>query len=239
MGVQAIRVILLARGGSDFYVADMKFATVPRFLFVMLAAGLFTLRAFSQGLQVDVEEFKRLQGEVADLRDAHSAQQRRISELNRRVDSLQEALKEANQRAKLNNEDFVTREALKKVLDQVAEVDQKREADRKVVLEQLEKLGKALSQPPMRGPRESSGTRKEKDPGTNNDTAEVLEGKFIPRIVEEGEYFSGILEAYNEFLKKEGRPPIKTADVKRANPGLNPDRIRKGQEILLPLPDKK
>lgn len=209
----------------------------------MWVGGALCSLGRAQGLQVDVEEFKRLQGEMADLRDANSAQQKRISELTRRVENLQEEVKSANQRMKLNNEDFVTREALKKVLDQVAEVDGKRENDRKVILEQLDKLGKTLSQPPIRTQRETRGNPREnasssREPERNGEP-EVIEGKVYPHKVEERETFGGILEKFNATLKEDGRKRITTADVRRVNPGFDPNRIRVGQEILLPVPDKK
>jgi TolA-binding protein len=219
----------------------MNFAAFRQLILIAVMAACVAGPARAQGLQVDVEEFRRLQGELADLRDAHSAAQKRISELNRRVDSLMEAIKEANQKANLKMEDAVTREELKKVIDRLAEVDEKRESDRKVVLEQLEKLGKALQQPSMasrdngrnRSPRDNSNGR-----GQKEEPAEPITGKFYPHKVAENETFGEIIQAYNAALKEKGLKPIKTADVKKANPGFDPNRIRVGQEILLPVPEK-
>lgn len=241
-----LRRILLARREGDFYGAFMNFAAFRRLVFVTLAGGFFLLAVSAQGLQVDAEEFKRLQGEVADLRDANAAQQRRITELSRRVDNLMEALKETSQKASLKMGDAVTREEVKKVIDRIAEVDEKREADRKVVLEQLEKLGKALSQPPIRSARDegrgSGSTRESANSGRTaqkEEPAEPITGNFYPHKVAENETFGEIIQAYNEALKAKGLRPIKTADVKKVNPGFDPNRIRVGQEILLPVPEKK
>lgn len=219
----------------------MNFAAFRQLILIAVVAGCVVVPGRAQGLQVDAEEFRRLQGELADLRDAHSAQQKRIADLNRRVDSLMEVIKEANQKSSLKMEDAVTREELKKVIDRLAEVDEKRESDRKVVLEQLEKLGKGLQQPSMaardngrRPPRESSNGR-----GQKEEPAEPITGKFYPHKVAENETFGEIIQAYNEALKEKGLKPIKTADVRKANPGFDPNRIRVGQEILLPVPEKK
>ena len=217
----------------------MKFAAVFRSFFVAVLVVWSSVGTRGQALQVDVEEFKRLQGEVADLRDANVAYQKRISELTRRVEKLQEDVREANDRATLKMGDLVTREEMKKVIDRIAEVDEKRESDRKVILEQFDRLEKALTSGVASGSR--SGNRanhreqeKEKEPKT-----EIIEGTFIEYIVQKDQSFSVILDKYNSQLKAEGRPTIRTSDVLKVNPNLNPNRIFTGQMIRLPVPEKK
>ena len=123
----------------------MKFAAAKLVFFALLC---FALPGRAQGIQVDMEEFRRLQGEVADLRDAKSADQRRISELSRKVEQLQTSLRTAEERTTMKLGDAVTREDLKKIIDRISDVDEKRENDRKVILEEFDKLAKALSKLP-------------------------------------------------------------------------------------------
>lgn len=213
----------------------MKFAAAKIILFALLCSAL---PGRAQGIQVDAEEFRRLQGEVADLRDAKTADQRRISELSRKVEQLQTALRSAEERTTIKLGDAITREDLKKVIDRISEVDEKREGDRKIILEEFDKLAKALSKPPMR----EVPDRRPKIRDTDNETVnepEPFEGKVYPHKVEPNQTVSQIIEWWNTSLKKEGLPTISYSQVKKANPKLDFNRIRVGQEILLPVPEKK
>ena len=238
------RAIVLAPRGCDFYVARMKFAAVSRTIFASILPVLLCLPVRAQGLQVDVEEFKRLQGEVADLRDANNAYQKRISELSRRIDKLQEDMRETHERSTMKMGDFATREELKKIIDRLAEVDQKRENDRKVILDEFEKLGKTLAASSLsesrNGSKRNGGSSRERDREQPKESKpEVYEGKVIEYPVEKNQTFSEILQKYNEHLKEQGLPTIRQSDVLKANPNLNPNRIYEGQKINLPVPEKK
>jgi hypothetical protein len=57
--------------------------------------------------------------------------------------------------------------------------------------------------------------------------------------VKDGQRLSDIVKEYNGALKEQGRPSITIEQVKRSNPKMNPNKILVGQEILLPVPDKK
>jgi hypothetical protein len=216
----------------------MKFAAAKIVLFALLCSAL---PGRAQGIQVDMEEFRRLQGEVADLRDAKSADQRRISELSRKVEQLQSALRSAEERTTMKLGDTITREDLKKVLDRVTEVDEKRENDRKVILEEFDKLAKTLSKPSI---ADNSRTRRQnsREPEKEKETEkepEAFEGTVYPHKVEPNQTVSQIIEWWNTSLKKEGLPAVTYSQVKKANPKLDFNRIRVGQEILLPVPEKK
>jgi TolA-binding protein len=210
----------------------MKFAAAKIILFALLCSAL---PGRAQGIQVDQEEFRRLQGEVADLRDAKAADQRRINELSRKIDQLQSALRESNEKHTLKLGDAVTRDDLKKIIDQIVEVDKKRAEDRNVILDQFEKLAKVVADP--RGGNVRSPRGKEKEKAEEKPTQ--IEGTFIEYKVKDGDIFSLILQNFNVALKDEGRPTITTADVKKVNPKLDLSRIYVGQTILLPVPDKK
>src|SRR5687767_4300104 len=205
----------------------MKFAAAKLILFALLCSALPGL---AQGIQVDQEEFRRLQGEVADLRDAKAADQRRITELSKKIDLLQTALRESNEKHNLKIADAVTHADLKEIVEQM---DKKRAEDRDAILEQFEKLAKAVAGP---GPKIKPP---KKDPDKDDDKQAVIEGTFIEHKVKDGDMFSKILQDFNVALKDEGRPTINTADVKKVNPKVDLNRLRVGQTILLPVPDKK
>lgn len=214
----------------------MNFAVACRTLLLLFALACTSPAAPAQVIQVDQEEFRRLQGEVANLQDQNQAQRKRITELTRAVEKLQQDLRDASERNTIKMGDFVTREDLKKIMDRIAEVDEKRENDRKVILEEFEKLGQKLVQAPS---SRNGNDRREQPPEREDPPARPWVGNVLPHKVKEGQTLSHIREDFNEFLRKEGRPTVSFDDIKRANPRLNLDRIYVGQEILLPVPDKR
>jgi septal ring factor EnvC (AmiA/AmiB activator) len=224
--------IVLAPAARDFYVAIMKFAAAKLILFALLCSAL---PGRAQGIQVDQEEFRRLQGEVADLRDAKAADQRRINELSRKIDQLQSALRESNEKHTLKMGDAVTHDDLKKIIEQIVAVDKKRADDREVILEQFDKLAKIVADPRGGNTRPLRVKEKEKE----EEKPTQIEGTFIEYKVKDGDIFSVVLQNFNVALKDEGRPTITTSDVKKVNPKVDLNRIRVGQIILLPVPDKK
>ncbi|HEV8544065.1 MAG TPA: LysM domain-containing protein [Verrucomicrobiae bacterium] len=221
----------------------MNFA-VLRPAIVSVFLGVTAIRATSaQGLQVDVEEFKRLVAEVADLRDANSALQKKVVQLQSRNESLADALRQSNERSMTKMADFATRDDLARIVEKIKEVDQRRESDRKLILEEFEKLTKTLSQPVEKSERNSRKHSKEKEEKESNKSSEAdpkpLEGTFYSYKVKKGDMLETVLKDYNKQLKEEGRPTITAEQVKQANPNLSPNKLLVGKEILLPVPDKK
>lgn len=213
---------------------------------ILIALFVFSVppRSFAQGNAELIEDIKRLAGEVADLRDANTAQSRRIVQMQKEIDSLRDSAREAHERATAKMGDFATRDDLKKIVDNIRDVDQKREADRKLILEEVEKLGKTLSQPVDRPERTGNGRKnrdrdKDKDREPDKDAAPI-EGTFLPYKVKDGQRLSDILKEYNGALKSQGLAPVTIEQVRRANPKIkNINNIFTGQEILLPVPEKK
>ena len=218
----------------------MKFAASLSLALLCLA---LPARISAQGLQVDAEEFKRLAGEVADLKEANQAQQRRIRDLSSQVESLRTALREANEKHMTKLADFVTREDLKKIVDSIREVDDKRESDKKLILEQIREVAKIASTPVPAPAEKSSKNRKgEKDrepKESNSSHDQPMEGEFFEYRVQKNEVFSKIVNDWNATLKEKGRKQVTYEEVKRANPKVNVNKIYEGQKLLLPLPSDK
>ena len=115
-------------------------------------------------------------------------------------------------------------------------MDQRRESDKKLILEEFQKLGRTLSQPAEHS--SSRKPQKEKEKESEKEPAPI-EGTFLPYKVKDGQRLADIVKEYNGALKEKNLPSITIEQVKRANPRMNPNRIMVGQEILLPVPDKK
>jgi TolA-binding protein len=195
------------------------------------------LKLNAQGNQELVEEIKRMAGEIADLREANSIQTKRLGQMQRELDGLRESVRDSHDRATAKMGDFATREDLKKIVDNIKDVDKRREEDRKVILAEFDKLGKTLSQQPAeKPPRTNRNSKKESEPEKE---PAPIEGTFLPVKVKDGQRLADIQKEYNAALKERGLPPITLDQIKRANPRMNPNKILVGQEILLPVPEKK
>ena len=206
----------------------MRRARRPIRFFLLLFSLAIACASRAQGLQVELEEFKRLAGEIADLREANQAQQRRISSLQSEIQALRAALRDASDKSATRMGEFVTREDLKSIVESIREVDEKRDADKKLILEEISKLGKVFSNPP-KIEREREETSR---PGP------AIEETVIPYKVQKGDFLSTIVASYNASLREKGLPRITLDDVKRVNPKININQIYEGQELLLPVPEK-
>lgn len=202
----------------------------------LVAAGVLLVLGGGRGwAQADGEEFKRLAGEVADLREANVALQRRMAQLESKTEALENALREANERAVANFGTVATREDLTKMGEMMRDLDQKREADRKLILDQLEKLSLGLNL----STEVSRSGKKGESKSASAAPAKPFEGNVLKYRVQSGDMLEKVLRTFNQQLKEDGRPRVTFEQVLAANPGLNPNNLLAGKEILLPVPDKK
>ena len=205
---------------------------------ITLLLLLATKAPLADTFQVDVEDFKRLVGEVADLRDANTALQRRVTQLESRNESLQNALRESSDRSIEKFAAVASRDDLGKMADKLREIDQKREADRKLILEQFERLATALS-----APTEPSAAKPAKKADGQKSgqlaSSKPIEGRSLTYKVQPGDMLEKVLKSHNQDLEKDSRPHVSLEQVEAANPGLNPNNLIAGRTLELPVPDRK
>lgn len=191
---------------------------------ILLSMALVTnfvapLRAQDAGNSADAvaqkedadERYKRLAATVEDLVAAQAAQQKKINVLAQEIQNL----RDENLKAASAN---VTKEELRSLAEKLKESERQREADKKLIVDEIAKLGKA----PIAAP--SSESHKPKiDP-----TGPVPDKGYEYAIVA-GDTLSGIVAAY----RKEG---VKTTQalVEKANPNVNWNKLRIGQKIFIP-----
>src|ERR1700677_2965392 len=85
------------------------------------------------------QQLDKLSGQIQDLTEAKAQQGKRLDTLEKEINDLSDKL---NQPA-VNNSASV--DDLKKLAEQVQDIDQKRQDDRKLILDQLEKLAKGTA----------------------------------------------------------------------------------------------
>jgi vacuolar-type H+-ATPase subunit I/STV1 len=179
---------------------------------LIVAWGL--LQAMPVGAQdaATEERLNRLTGQIEDLVTAHKGLQKQIREVADAVETL---------RAQVNkpNTTYLTGEDLKPLLEAIREIDRKRVADAEKIQDQLKEIQRlaAAAPPPPR--------RVEKPPADKPERGYEYE-------VQEGDTLLGIIAAVN----RERNLKITMDQVRKANPGLVPERMRVGQKIFLPAP---
>ncbi len=104
-------------------------------------------------------------------------------------------------------------------------MDKKREADKKLILAELTKIGTTISAPAP-APRPTK-TPVVEDAGPS---------KGYPYVIQAGDTLSAVLNDFNAQFKKEGMKTVTQTQVMNANPSVNWNRLQVGQKIFIPAP---
>jgi hypothetical protein len=190
-------------------------------------AGESTARAAANRAAAE-ERYRILRSSVDDLLAAQL-------ELRQRLDAVTESLQRvsAEARSRPSASQFVTREEFEKLVESVREMDRKREADRRQILEQIDELGalferslRTISERPVR-PSQSPSSG---GPSGNQEGVEY--------IVEKGNTLSAIIAAHNAAFKEQGRKTSLQL-ILDANRGLKPTTMQVGRKIFIPMVPSK
>ena len=161
------------------------------------------------------EDYRRLQSQLADLLEAHSALKSELSKLRSEVRLL---------RTKTAAKDpaIATRTDLEGLAKTIREVDRKRVQDKELILKEMKALIRSNSR----------GVSRTKPPKISSTPQ-----KGFDHTVQSGETISAIIAAYNAELKGQSiKKRITRKSVLDANPNLNPRTIRIGQSLFIPDP---
>ncbi len=194
-------------------------------LFIFLLAGALvagalpgrlsaqdSANAAAQAERQETEErYKRLNAAVEDLLAAQAVQQKRLAAL---ADEIR-GLREDNAKATGN---LASRDELRSLAEKVQELDKLREADKKLILDEIKKLAKA--------PAASVS-----EPRKPVEVSTPLPDKGHEYTIQSGDTLSTIVADY----RKNG---VKTTVdlVRKANPKLDENRLKVGQKIFIPAP---
>ena len=164
------------------------------------------------------ERLDKLSGSIEDLIASQEALKKQVSDLAREIANVREL-------ASKPTGNWATQEDLKRVAKAVEEVDRKRVDDAELVQKQLEKLRKVL-ETPLPAPKPKPGPAPREKPVPDKPTQPE---QGLKHVVKAGETLSAIVQACREQKIKVTRKQILDA-----NPGLKPDLLRPGQEIIIP-----
>jgi hypothetical protein len=188
--------------------------------FAVLGLLAATGRADEATMQADIEQLK---GAIEALTLSNADLQKRLADANREIRSLRDDLAKASPKAALDD----LRDQQRTLAAKIEEVDKKRVGDAAVVREQLEKIARLVASAPAPAPRETSRPVADTPPPS---------GEMFTYTVISGDTVSGIVEAFNAKLRKEGMKTVTLKQVLDANPGLDPKRLFVGKTIYIPVP---
>jgi len=169
------------------------------------------------------QQMDKLSATIQDMQTVLDAQNKRLDALEKKINDLSDKLGQSGGGSVAGADD------LKKLAEQVQEIDKKRQDDNEAVLKELEKLDKALGVTPSN--RKTTATTS--TAGTNNATGGTPQ-KGYEYSIQEKDTLAAIAKAYRTQGVK-----VTTAQIIAANPGLNPNNLKVGQKIFIPDPNAK
>lgn len=201
-------------------------------LFVAIALTRFSVAAQdTNALPPELEEkIKRLTSDMDTLLAANVELQKKIATLS---DELAQ-VREQQARAANNSAVDGVREDLRKLADQIQEVDKKRADDNRRIAEEVENIGKAVKSFAEKAARAQARPPREITP----EPAAPTDKPGLTYVIREGDTLSEIIQAANAQLKEKGKRTVTLQQVLDANPGLKPTSMRINQKIVIPVMDK-
>jgi LysM repeat protein len=165
------------------------------------------------------QQLDKITGEIQDVQDSLSAQGKRLDDLEDKLNT-----------PAVNNS--ASADDLKKLAEQVQEIDKKRQEDNEEILKTLEKLGKGGDLRSRSSGSEPSAINPPPTPpnATPISTAGGPQNGY-DYVIAPNNTLSAIAKAYQAKGVK-----VTVAQILAANPGLKPNSLIVGQKIFIPAP---
>lgn len=188
------------------------------------AQGTYGAEAYAQRQQEE-ERWRKVSAQLEELISTQEVLRKRLSTLEEENRALRTEVTKAGN-AGVSPEEF--QRVIKEIANKLKEVDDKRVADNKTILEQVKQLVREIK--PGAATTQATVT---KATSTVPDVSDPLPGaqEGFTHVMQEGETISAVVQAF----KAQG---VKTSmkAVLAANPKVNPNRIKPGTEIFIPKP---
>ena len=189
--------------------------------FLILSCSVAIARAQDASTQQQMDE---INGRLQNILEAQSAQGKRIEALEKEISDLRDKTSQPPPAT-----DAASATDLKKLADQVQEIDRKRQEDRELILKEIEKLGKVSSSPASHKPSPIVSTPAADNPAP----AATGPQKGYDYTIQRGDTLLAIAKAYRDQGIK-----VTTDQILKANPGLDPKSLIVGKKIFIPAPAK-
>lgn len=163
------------------------------------------------------ERAKRLTATIEEMQALQAVQHQKIAALTAELGKVREEISKVGNGA-------ASTESLKRLADQIQEVDRKRLADNERIQAEFVKLAKAISATPLPAPHPRIT-----DPSTN--PPPVATGEGFEHTIAKGDTLGAVVQAYRDQGIKVTRKMVQDA-----NPNVNWDRLVIGRKIFIPKP---
>jgi len=173
------------------------------------------------GTQAQID---KLSGQIQDLLAAQEQQTKQLTALQKDISELRDKVNTPP----VNNS--ASADDLKTLATQVQDIDKKRQADRELILKQIEQLGKVAAVPSVK----IKPTPKPAPDDTTATTTPATPQKGYEYTVKSGDTIGLIAKAYREQGVK-----VTTTQILKANPGLDATKLYVGKKIFIPDPNAK
>jgi LysM repeat protein len=189
---------------------------------LILSCCVAAARAQNAATQQQIDE---LNGRIQNLQDMQAVQGKRIEALEKEISDLRDKTSQPPPAT-----DAASATDLKKLADQVQEIDRKRQEDRELILKEIEKLAKVSGSPAAsRKPPQALTTPTADNPAP----AGTGPQKGYDYTIQRGDTLLAIVKAYRDQGIK-----VTTEQILKANPGLDPKSLIVGKKIFIPAPAK-
>jgi len=198
---------------------------MKRFLVCFLILSFFAAAARAQD-DAAQQQMDKLSGQIQDLQATQLEQSKHIQALEKQINDLQGQASQSGG-STANSDD------LKKLAEQVQEIDKKRQEDNNRILKELERLEKSLGGSPS-SHKSSADITPDITPTPIPAHATANPGgpqNGYNYTVHSGDTLLAIVKAYRAQGIK-----VTTDQVLKANPGLDPKNMKVGQKIFIPAP---
>ncbi|MEY4690029.1 MAG: hypothetical protein RIT19_354 [Verrucomicrobiota bacterium] len=216
----------------------------------MMAGGMLSVRA-----EITQEDLRQLQTRFQQAEESEERLRARIQKLESTLAELRSQIGEVRSVAASAGKDAVTQDQLKKVVDQLRELDRRRQEDNEKVLQQIKRLADLPAPPPpsFEDPkpkgRKASGDAGTGGSGSIGKTEPRIEPKvsepkseavkpslpadyeFYEHVVRDNQSLSQIINEYNKGYGLK----VRFKHVLEANPKLRPERLVPGQKVRIPV----
>ncbi len=217
---------------------------VPLAGWLALAGGVRAQTLVGDAVRQEMDDrLRRTERDLETLKETNES-------LRRKVATLETAINEFGrlsvERDRAHN-NFLKLTASKEELGQLEralkESEHRREADKKLFVEKFEALQKLIASAPLSAaqpPSHRPSQDRNDSPGVGRKTSSSGGADTgVYHLVEKNQTASEILKAYNDDLKSKGRAgKITLKQLEAANPGTDINRVRTGQKLFIPIPEK-
>lgn len=225
---------------------------MKRILFVATLACWMALPqpARSQNLVADAarqeleDRLRRAERDLEAVKESNESLRKKLATLEA---GMSEVSRAAVERANSNNNILkltASKDELAQLASALKESEQHREADKKWFVEQLKELAKVMgaattAPPPSPSTPKAGKTKSDSSSEKTRPLPSGVPDSGVYHLVEKNQTALEILKAYNDDQKAKGRPgKITLKQLEAANPGANMDKLRAGQKLFIPIPEK-